>query len=54
MVYDVEDGFVEKCRLAEERHRMEMKGWVPARGRHAGAPDRTFLYEVRALATRQY
>lgn len=54
MVYDIEDGFVDKCRLAEERHRVEMKGWVPARGQHSGAPDRASLYEIRALATRKY
>ena len=54
LVYDVEDGFVDKCRLAEERHQQEMKGWLPPRGRSSPAPRRQFLYEIRALATRQY
>ena len=49
-VCDVEDGFTERCRRAEERHRQEMRGWVPA----WGAADRAYLFEIRALATRQY
>lgn len=49
MFCDVEDGFLEKCRAAEERHRSEMRGWTTTSG-----PNRSFLYEIRALATRQY
>ena len=49
MFCDVEDGFFEKCHAAEERHRSEMRGWATA-----AEPDRSFLYEIRALATRQY
>lgn len=54
LVYDVEDGFIDKCRLAEERHKLEMKGWLPTRGRVSPTPNRAFLYDIRALATRQY
>ncbi|KIP12479.1 hypothetical protein PHLGIDRAFT_17601 [Phlebiopsis gigantea 11061_1 CR5-6] len=49
MFCDVEDGFFEKCHAAEERHRLEMRGWTTAT-----EADRSFLYEIRALATRQY
>jgi hypothetical protein len=27
VVYDVDDTFLDTCRLAEERHRQEMRGW---------------------------
>lgn len=49
MVCDVEEGFFEKCRAAEARHRSEMRGWATS-----SEPDRSHLYEIRALATRQY
>ena len=49
MFCDVEDGFFEKCHAAEERHRAEMRGWTTS-----SETDRSFLYEIRALATRQY
>lgn len=49
MFCDMEDGFFEKCHEAEERHRTEMRGWTSSTGL-----DRSFLYEIRALATRQY
>ncbi|GJE85746.1 hypothetical protein PsYK624_018250 [Phanerochaete sordida] len=49
MVCDVEEGFFDKCRAAEQRHRTEMRGWTTTSN-----TDRSFLYEIRALATRQY
>lgn len=52
MVCDVDEGFFELCRAAEQRHRQEMRGWATSRTSHQ--PDRSFLYEIRALATRQY
>ncbi|KAH9968840.1 hypothetical protein BC827DRAFT_1263322 [Russula dissimulans] len=54
MVYDVDDTFLDTCRLAEERHRQEMRGW---KGKHNNAfspSSRSYLYEIRALATRKY
>ena len=56
MVFDVGETFVESCRLAEERHAKEMKGWKSAFSRQISfvAPDRSSLYEIRALATRKY
>jgi hypothetical protein len=52
MICDVEDGFLEMCQAAEQRHRREMRGWTTSS--KSTQPDRTFLYEIRALATRQY
>ncbi|KAG1825802.1 uncharacterized protein BJ212DRAFT_1316232 [Suillus subaureus] len=55
IVYDVADDFVEICRTAEERHKQEIKGWRTSRQMDPfGSPDRRDLYEIRALATRQY
>jgi hypothetical protein len=55
IVYNVADDFVEICRAAEERHRQEIKGWRTSRQTDPfGSPDRRDLYEIRALATRQY
>lgn len=57
IVYDVADDFVEVCRAAEERHRSEMRGWRSSVSRQTGPfgePDRSYLYEIRALATRKY
>jgi len=55
MVCDVDDAFVENCRLAQERHRAEMKGWLSlSRADSYTEPDRSYLYDIRALATRQY
>lgn len=57
IVYDVADDFVEVCRVAEERHRSEMRGWrssVLKQTDPFGEPDRSYLYEIRALATRKY
>lgn len=53
-VCKVDPDFRQKCRDAEERHRSEMKGWVPSRTDLRAESDRTYLYEIRALATRQY
>lgn len=54
MVCDVDDSFVEKCRAAEERHRAELKGWLAVGNDVFASADRSYLYEIRALATRQY
>ena len=56
MVFDVDETFIESCRLAEERHTKEMKGWKSTLARQIAfvAPDRSGLYEIRALATRKY
>lgn len=54
MVCDVDESFLAVCREVEERHRMEMKGWKIKRADPFGEPDRSNLYEIRALATRKY
>jgi len=54
MVYDVDDSFLDHCRKAEERHRAEMKGWKFKLRDPFAEPDRSNLYEIRALATRKY
>ncbi|KAF7436679.1 hypothetical protein PC9H_003512 [Pleurotus ostreatus] len=56
MVCEVDDTFLLKCRQAEERHRTEMKGWKAtlSKATEAAEPDRSYLYEIRALATRKY
>ena len=54
MVYDVDNSFLDQCRAAEERHRVEMKGWKFKPRDPLAEPDRSYLYEIRALATRKY
>jgi hypothetical protein len=54
MVYDVDDTFTDTCRLAEERHRQEMRGWKGKYDNHFTPNSRSYLYEIRALATRKY
>ncbi|EJD04054.1 uncharacterized protein FOMMEDRAFT_140130 [Fomitiporia mediterranea MF3/22] len=57
LVFDLEDNFIELCRAAEARHRVEMKGWTLGRSDSVSSfaePDRSCLYEIRTLATRQY
>ncbi len=56
VVCDVDESFLERCRIAEERHHTELKGWRPllSRPNAFGEPDRSYLYEIRALATRKY
>jgi hypothetical protein len=56
VVCDVDAAFLESCRTAEERHRVEMKGWKSTLAKRdtALASDRSYLYEIRALATRKY
>jgi hypothetical protein len=49
IVSDVDDVFVRTCRLAEARHRLEMKGWCSP-----STDTPSHLYDIRALATRQY
>ncbi|KAI0814874.1 hypothetical protein BC629DRAFT_1588563 [Irpex lacteus] len=51
MVCDVDDGFFDQCQAAEQRHRHEMRGWIAPTTTQS---ERAFLYEIRALATRQY
>jgi hypothetical protein len=56
MVCDVDAAFLESCRTAEERHRVEMKGWKSTLAKRdtSLASDRSYLYEIRALAVRKY
>lgn len=56
VVGDVDDEFLARCREAEERHRTEMKGWKSSLAKRdtSLASDRSYLYEIRALATRKY
>ncbi|RDX50408.1 hypothetical protein OH76DRAFT_445904 [Lentinus brumalis] len=54
MVCDVDELFFEKCRAAEERHRAELKQWLAVGHDGFAEPDRSCLFEIRALATRQY
>lgn len=54
MVCHVDEGFSGKCRAAEERHRSEMRGWTSSRHDVFAEPNRSYLYEIRALATRRY
>ena len=54
MVCDVDHTFAETCRLAEQRYRSEMKGWNTRQADVFAEPDRSYLYEIRALATRKY
>ncbi|KAF8973701.1 hypothetical protein BDZ97DRAFT_1776377 [Flammula alnicola] len=56
VVCDVDDAFIENCRNAEERHRVEMKGWKTSLTKRdtSLASDRSYLFEIRALATRKY
>ncbi|KAH9081957.1 hypothetical protein EDB83DRAFT_2503143 [Lactarius deliciosus] len=54
MVYDVDDTFLDSCRLAEERHRQEIRGWKGKFDDPFPQNHRSYLYEIRALATRRY
>ncbi|RDB29183.1 Protein byr4 [Hypsizygus marmoreus] len=56
MVFEIDETFLESCRLAEERHHAEMKGWKAVLSTQDvfSAPDRSGLFEIRALATRKY
>ncbi|KAK0208139.1 hypothetical protein DFS33DRAFT_1496588 [Desarmillaria ectypa] len=56
MIYDIDDTFVQNCRKAEGRHNAEIKGWKSSLSREdaLSGHDRSFLYEIRALATRKY
>lgn len=56
VVREVDDTFIQSCRKAEARHRIEMKGWKTSfpRRNTSAAPDRSYLFEIRALATRKY
>ncbi|KIY45745.1 hypothetical protein FISHEDRAFT_60885 [Fistulina hepatica ATCC 64428] len=53
LVYNVDASFAEQCQEAEARHRHEMRGWQAYLSSDL-AKDRTYLYDIRALATRQY
>jgi len=55
LLFDVDETFLQRCRAAEERHRVEMKGWNVSTGQNPFAePDRSYLHEIRELATRKY
>ncbi|KAM6498407.1 hypothetical protein JOM56_006355 [Amanita muscaria] len=56
VVCDIDELFLDRCQAAEERHRNEMKGWRSLLSKHGplSEPDRSYLYEIRALATRKY
>ncbi|PBK72966.1 hypothetical protein ARMSODRAFT_953405 [Armillaria solidipes] len=56
MVCDIDEHFVQKCREAEVRHLTEMKGWKSTLSRQDTFTelDRSFLYDIRTLATRKY
>jgi hypothetical protein len=61
LAFGIDEKFVEDCRKAAARHRGEMKGWrstlnkrttVPNPG--SGQEERGWLYEIRAIARRNY
>ncbi|KAJ3721534.1 hypothetical protein FB446DRAFT_656764 [Lentinula raphanica] len=56
MVYDIDGDFIAKCRAAEQRHVVEMKGWkeILAKQDVLYEAERPNLYEIRDLATRKY
>ena len=54
LVYDVDDNFLQACRDAEARHKSELKGWKLKRDEVFNQSDRSYLWEIRALATRRY
>ncbi|KAF7310804.1 hypothetical protein HMN09_00623400 [Mycena chlorophos] len=55
LLFDVDDAFLASCRAAEERHRTEMKGWnSTTRNDPFTDTDRSYLFEIRELATRNY
>ena len=51
LVYDVDENFLQMCRDAEARHKSELKGW---KLKSDDQPNRSYLWEIRALATRRY
>ena len=53
LVFDVQDEFLDVCRAAETRHRLEMKGWTASLNSSSN-PNRSHLYDIRAFALRQY
>lgn len=54
LVYDVDENFLQTCRDAEARHKSELKGWKLKRSGVVDQPDRSYLWEIRSLATRRY
>lgn len=54
LVYDVDENFLQTCRDAEARHKSELKGWKLKSGNVFDQTDRSYLWEIRALATRRY
>ena len=54
LVYDVDENFLQTCRDAETRHKSELKGWKLRNTDTFDQPDRSYLWEIRALATRRY
>lgn len=49
LVCDVDDKFYGVCRDAEARHLVEMTAWATL-----DDSDRSYLFDIRAVATRQY
>lgn len=54
LVYDVDENFLQACRDAEARHKSELKGWKLKSDDVLDQPNRSHLWEIRALATRRY
>lgn len=54
LVYDVDENFLQACRDAEARHKSELKGWKLKNDDPFSQPNRSYLWEIRALATRRY
>jgi hypothetical protein len=54
LVYDVDENFLQMCRDAEARHKSELKGWKLKNDDTSSQPNRSYLWEIRALATRRY
>lgn len=54
LVYDVDSAFLERCHAAEARHIAETRAWRFTTPGHIGTDHRSHLYDIRALATRQY
>lgn len=54
LVYDVDENFMQACRDAEARHKSELKGWRLKSDDVSDQLNRSYLWEIRALATRRY
>ena len=54
LVYHIDNRFLDICRLVENRHQADMKGWMYEANLLNHEMKCLALYEIRALATRQY